>query len=327
LGLDFRGELYPEAQYVLRWANPFPPADVALTGVDRIYPIPAAFLVAPLTALPPAVATAFWSCLSVLLLAATLRLLGVIDWRVYGLVALWPPTLAEFQTGNLTVLLVFLVAVAWRLRVRRIAPGIAVGIAIALKLFIWPLGLWLVARRRFASAATAAAIAAAGTLLVLPFESYPNYLHLVGRMATRYGPGSYSPVGLLSQAGVADRTLVELIAWAFGLGVLALAYRRRSLSLTLAASLLLSPIVWLHYFLLLIVPLALRWPRLSLPWFIPLGFWACVGQGAHLHDIVAGLLVFAAVIVVSESNQRLSRAGSRRNLHFLGSEYASTTRR
>lgn len=62
---------------------------------------------------------------------------------------------------------------------------------------------------------------------------------------------------------------------------------------------MLSPIVWLHYFLLLVIPLALRWPRFAAAWCIPLIFWFCVGTGAHLHDIVIGMSVFAVVIVVS----------------------------
>ena len=43
-------------------------------------------------------------------------------------------------------------------------------------------------------------------------------------------------------------------------------------TLTLAAALCASPIVWVHYFLLLLVPLALIRPRLSLLWFVPFAF-------------------------------------------------------
>src|SRR5262249_35670501 len=81
-------------------------------------------------------------------------------------------------------------------RDRRLAPGVMVGLAVAIKLFLWPLGIWLLARRQFAATAIAAAIGIAGALLVLPFTSLSSYLHLMGRMDATYGSGSYNLVGL-----------------------------------------------------------------------------------------------------------------------------------
>jgi hypothetical protein len=45
------------------------------------------------------------------------------------------------------------------------------------------------------------------------------------------------------------------------------------LTLALAAALAASPIVWVHYFLLLLVPLALTRPRLSPLWFVPFAYY------------------------------------------------------
>ena len=59
--------------------------------------------------------------------------------------------------------------------------------------------------------------------------------------------------------------------------MLALAWRRRSLGLALAAALVLSPIVWRHFFVLLLVPLALSRPRFDVVWLVPVGMW--VGDG------------------------------------------------
>src|SRR5262249_8763060 len=119
LGNDFRFELYPEAKRVLHWANPYPPSSADLSnGRNRIYPIPAALLVSPLTLLSPAWAAGVDVALLLALLAATLWVLDVRDWRVYGVVALWAPAFAALQTGNLTIVLGFLVALAWRWRDR-----------------------------------------------------------------------------------------------------------------------------------------------------------------------------------------------------------------
>ena len=45
---------------------------------------------------------------------------------------------------------------------------------------------------------------------------------------------------------------------------------RRSFTLAIAAALALTPVVWNHYLLLLIVPVALARPRLSGLWVLPL---------------------------------------------------------
>ena len=64
---------------------------------------------------------------------------------------------------------------------------------------------------------------------------------------------------------------------ALGPAVLGLAWRRRSFGLAIAAALVLSPIVWRHFFVLLLVPLALSRPRFDAVWLIPIGLW--VGDG------------------------------------------------
>src|SRR4051795_7943783 len=119
-GVDFRHELYPEGKLLVHGENPFPPPDADLSGgANRIFPVPAAALAAPFTLLPVTWAVGSFLILLVAALAATLRVLDVRDWRVYGVVALWPSSLAAVQTGNLSILLALLLALAWRYRDRR----------------------------------------------------------------------------------------------------------------------------------------------------------------------------------------------------------------
>ena len=68
--------------------------------------------------------------------------------------------------------------------------------------------------------------------------------------------------------------------WRVGAGLIALCWREgrrgfdeRSLALALAAALALSPIVWLHYFVLLLVPIALARRTFGPIWLIPALFW------------------------------------------------------
>ncbi|HUK44780.1 MAG TPA: glycosyltransferase family 87 protein [Gaiellaceae bacterium] len=301
LGNDFRLEFYPEAKLVLHGTNPFPAGDGG--GPTAIFPVPAAVLVAPLTLLPVGAAVMVDAAVLVILLAVTLWALGVKDWRLYGLLLLWGPALAAVETGNVTIPLALLVALAWRYRDRTYAPGLLLGAAIAIKLFLWPLLIWLLATRRFRAAGAGAVLGiAGGFLLVLPFTSLTAYLHLLDELTTVFAAQSYTVSGALLQAHVASLQTALLAGDAVGLAVLALAYARRSLPLALGSALLLSPIVWTHYFVLLAIPLAIRRPALSAAWFIPLVMWFTPGTSAdvRLRDQLVGLAVLAAVTALAE---------------------------
>lgn len=306
--VDFRGELYPEAQHVLHGMNPFPPASAPFPYHSTIWPIPAALAVSPLTALPEGPAGVVFTGLLVLALAAALWTLDVRDWRVYGIVGLWPATIQGIQAGNVTALLAFLLAVSWATRGRRFAPGIAIGLCIALKLFLWPMMIWLLATRRFASSAVAAAVGLATLLSVLPFVGLMGYLKLLRRLADAFGPEGLGPIGLLSQLGVPLRA-AGVVGSALALLVLSLAWRRRSFALAVAGSVLLSPIVWLHFYILLVIPLALRSPRLSWLWAIPLAMWACTRatHGSVAWQTALALASSALTVLASELGRQSSR--------------------
>ena len=89
-------------------------------------------------------------------------------------------------------------------------------------------------------------------------------------------------------------------AWlAVGAVVLLVALRlddRRSFTLSIAACLLCSPIVWLHYFQLLIVPLAIARPRLSALWFVPLLTWLVPFGYGDPWQVALALGVLAVVL-------------------------------
>ena len=69
----------------------------------------------------------------------------------------------------------------------------------------------------------------------------------------------------------------------------------------IGAALALSPIVWLHYLVLLAVPLAIARPRFSPLWLLPIVLWVCPRSGngdgletlmpAAVTAIVLGLLL------------------------------------
>jgi hypothetical protein len=223
------------------------------------------------------------------------------DWRVYAFVLCWPTTISALQAGNITPLLLLLVVAAWRWRDRRLVPGLAIGAAVALKLFLWPMAIWLVVTRRWASAVCVAAGGLVVSLSVLPFTSLTEYVRLMRSLAATFGPQSLSPTGFLTQIGLSYRASA-LIGYVVGAAVLTIAARQRSFVLALAASLLLSPIAWLHYYLLLAIPAAFVSRRLSGVWLVPLLLWACSRSthGSVAWQSLLAIGVLAAIIVWAE---------------------------
>jgi hypothetical protein len=230
-----------------------------------------------------------------------LWLVGVRDWRVYGVVALWPQVAGEMRVSHLTPALCVLVALAWRTRDARSVPGLAAGVAVALKFFVWPLTVWLASRRSYSAAALALGIASASLLLVLPFTALDDYVRALLQLGRGFDQDAYTLFGLVVQSGGPEwlGRAVTLIA---GVTLLAAAWRWRSFTLALATALVLSPIVWLDYFAIAAVAVAIAQPRLSAVWFLPLATWGMSGAGFGTGDaaeIARLLIVFGIVFAIA----------------------------
>jgi Glycosyltransferase family 87 len=302
LSADFHHEIYPQAKEMLHGANPYPPAGFDPTiAANYIWPPLVAFVLGPLTVLPVGVADVVMLLLGLACMGASLWLVGLRDWRVYGLVALWPEVVGEMRVSHLTAQICLLLALAWRTRNRPAAAGLAVGLATALKFFVWPLAIWLAATRRSRATVIAMGVVAGSLLLVLPYTSVDGYARSLVRLGHAFDQDSYTVFGLLVQSGAAEG-VARAATWAVGLGLLVATVRYRSFTLAVVAALTLSPIVWLDYFAIAIVPLAIARPRLSWVWFLPLATWGLRGAGLGIGDpwdIGRLLLVFAVVFAVA----------------------------
>jgi len=319
LALDFHHELFPQAQAVVHGRDAYPPPDADLSdGTNAIWPMAAVLPVVPLTALPADAADWLVSLLVVATLVAALWVFEVRDWRVYGITLLWSPVIDAYQTGNVTLPLVLLVALTWRYRDRVAPAGIVLGVALALKFFLWPVLLWLVAVRRTRAAVVAAAVAAASLLLLLPFTSIGDYLRLLRNLSDTFDGLSYTLYALLVDLG-APSSFARAVTLVAGAAVLAVAWRGRSLGLFVGAARVLSPIVWRHFFALLVVPLALSRPRLDAVWLVPLVFWFVPGtyNGAPWQTALA-LAAAAATVMLAEREPSAVESPSPSPLTRLG---------
>ena len=150
------------------------------------------------------------------------------------------------------------------------------------------------------------AIGAASLLLVLPFTPLDEYVRVLLRLGRGFDQDAYTIFGLVVQAGGPEHA-GRIATLAAGAALLAATWRYRSFSLALAAALVLSPIVWLDYFAVASVALAVGRPRLSAIWFLPLATWGLQGAGIGTGDTAASvrvLIVFAVVFAVAFRAER-----------------------
>ena len=100
--------------------------------------------------------------------------------------------------------------------------------------------------------------------------------------------------------------MARVVALAIGIAVVALAWRRRSFGLFVAAALLLSPIVWLDYFAVLAVPLAVVRPRFSWIWLVPILTFGIpsAGVAVGVPKTIWVLALFTVVVWDTERGER-----------------------
>ena len=307
VAFDFR-VFYGAAEAVLDGESPYqdPEDENAIVARGYVYPPITAIAVIPLTVLPVEAAGLLVMALLVGAALAIPYVLGVRDWRCYGLLLLWPPVISAVQTGTVTLLLALGAALAWRCRDRTTVAAGSVGATLSLKLILWPLLVWQAATRRLVSAVAAFAVGAllaVGSWAVIGFKGLTEYPDVLRRLQAVVELDSYTLYVVALDVG-ASSVVARVIWLAAGIatlaGVVLVARRgneRRAFVLAVAGALLLSPIVWLHYFALLAVVVALSRPRLSLVWFVPLAMVVTPGSGQPTPFETAATLVIAAVTV------------------------------
>ena len=321
IAFDFEHAYLPAAHAVLAGHSPYPPATIAafFPKTAFIYPPLTAYLVAPFTLVSPVVADAIVSLLAIALVIGILWLLDVRDWRCYTVAFLWVPTYSAIQTGNVTLLLTIGLALLWRYRSRTVITALVTGALIALKLFFWPLLIWLVVTRRFRAAG--GAVITGAILVVVPwagigFAGMTGYPHLLSVLTRAERGDGYSIPALL--AGGLGWRIADLVGILVGLAVLTAAVRvgrrdeRKSFSLAIASVLLLTPIIGMHYFVFLLIVLALYTPRFGWAWAVPLLFWVGpqVGNGAGWQT-AAVLAVAAGTFALATRRPHLIARGAR----------------
>ena len=314
--VDFRA-YNGAAEALLRGQSPYPSVDEATLGSGReyVYPPLTAIAVVPLALLPLSAAEGLVVLALTLGVIATLLLVGVRDWRCYVVAFLWVPVLNAVGLGNITIALGLAAALAWRYRDRALPAAIAVGVTLAAKMFLWPLVVWFAATRRLRAALLSCAIGA-GVLAIswaaVGFRGIAEYGELVRLIQSLSDDDAYSVYAVALDAGAPDvlaRLLWLGVAVALLVGSVALGRRgdeRGAFVLAIAAALAFSPIVWRHYFELLLVAVAVARPTLGVVWFVPPIMWfVSTGSGnGTWRQTSATLVVAGATVALALASSR-----------------------
>ena len=305
VAFDFR-VYYDAAEAVLRGDSPYQSLDASDAAVARgyVYPPLTALLAIPLTVVSPEIAGVLVMALLVAGVLGVLYVLGVRDWRCYGLVLLWPPVISAIQTGSVTVFLALGAALVWRFRDRTLVSAASLGATLAVKTILWPVAVWLAVTRRVAASLLSFVVAGAlvvGSWAAIGLTGMADYPEVVRRLQRTVELDSYTAYVVALDAGASPsvaRAVWIALGAALLVAVVVVARRgddRSAFVLAIAAALALTPIVWLHYFALLVVAAAVAQPRLGALWFVPLAMVVTPGSGQPTPFETSATLVVAAL--------------------------------
>ena len=309
LAWDVRFAYLPAAEAILAGDSPYPALDDPILEDQKgyVYPPQLAVVLLPLTKLPIDLVALIVTAGMLAMLWLTLRILGIRDVRCYAAALLWMPVASGLLLANVSIPLALALAVAWRYRDSVREPAVALGLAVSAKLLLWPLFVWTLATRRVRTTLWAMAVGVVVTFVAwaaIGFDGLGGYLDLLRRLSDIQSENSYSIVGMASTLGLSSAVgqgLTVVLGGALLVACVVLARRGddlRSFTCAVAATLALSPIVWLHYLVLLLVPLAISRPRFSIVWLLPILLWSSPRPG-YAEGFQTFLPALVAVILVA----------------------------
>jgi hypothetical protein len=293
LGYDYQA--YVQAAHRLLAGQPLydPNVDVAGPFAIYLYPPPFALAMVPFTWLPEGTGPAVWAALLALAFAAGVWLLPVsrrVRWLTLLLAGLSWPFLYSIKLGQVGPLLFLAFVAGWR-SLDRPAP-LAIAMAAGTLIKVQPALLfgWAFATGRNRAVAIGLALllgAVALATLVTGPGTWPDYAAILGRVSAPVTtPHNYTAGAIAYTAGVplAVATAVQWAGVALAAIVVLYSWRRADAVsgyvTTVVGSQVVSPLLWEHYAMVLLIPVALllerrHWWAVTLPllpWLGPLAY-------------------------------------------------------
>jgi len=316
-------------------AGPYPPQQQYL----YLYPPFLAVIAAPLAAVFDDYRHAAWIWSAVGALVAIAAVVGVARAegmrqrrQLFLLVAATfalPAVIAELVLGNVHVLLLGLLGLAW-LGVRIGAPrgevlaGAAVGVAALIKIFPAALVLWFVLTGRWRAALAAGATVAILAMVTLPFtglQAWLDYPIVLANLGPPPGKAdALAPTVWLTE--VTSFTVARVLVTAGGLAILIWSSRRQataiSFGVAVMVSLLVAPALYHTYLSLTVLPFLLAMSHLGVGPALAFSYLAMFGgEQPALGDLAwivsrglptLGALGVLSVLLTARSDQAAERA-------------------
>lgn len=283
-------------RHLLAHQNPYQPFSGCGVMHHLLHPPVYLLFIAPFVLPPIAIGALAWDVVNLLCLGAgvlvIMRERGArpSSWQLglfFVLLSLWPPLQRALLEGQVSPLLFLLLVLAWRWarQGRSALAGGALGLAAALRLFPAFAVVYFFLRRDWHACFAAAAVFIGCSLLALPFVGVDGYLAYVTREApansaewihhphnTSLGglahllfTGSFELSPVVAAPALATPFAVLLIAALLCLLVWRTLLRRhrpfaadeRTFLAYVPAMLLVSPMTWLYYHVILLLPMLL----------------------------------------------------------------------
>jgi hypothetical protein len=283
LGYDYQA--YAHAAQRLLDGGPLydPNVDVAGGFAIYLYPPPFALVVVPFTFLPGSLGT--WAWLGALVAAflggtAILPVRVGVRWTIVLVAALSLPFLYSVKLGQVGPLLYLFFAIGWRSLDRPLPLGLAVAAGALTKVQPALLFAWMALTKRWRAVLVGLVACGAAALvatLVTGLATWADYAALLGRVSQPVTTPKNMTLGAVAWRAGASLGVATAIQWAAAAATLAItlfAWVRRDPAtgfiVGVVASQVLSPLLWDHYAMLLLLPVALllqrrQWWAAALP--------------------------------------------------------------
>lgn len=242
-----------------------------------LYPPPFALLVIPLGLLAPTVAIPVWTALLIVAFGLGVALMPVsptVRWATVLLAGLSWPFLYALKLGQVGTILFLLFAAGWRWLEYPSRLGASAGLGAIIKIQPGLVLVWaLLTRRRRAVVAGGVLVVVAALIAtaVTGPGSWIDYATLLRTVNDPVGTDHNSTPGAMALrlgASVSAAATVQVVAMILVVGVVVVAALRASAEasylVVVVAGQLLSPILWDHYAMLLLLPTA---------WLLHRGMW------------------------------------------------------
>jgi len=283
LGYDFLA--YHQAAVRLLHGEPLYDTSIQATGGFGLFYYPPTFapLIVAFGFLSATTAVWTWTAILIGSFAGGVAILPVsrtVRWWVVLLAGLSWPVAYAIKLGQVGPILFLLFAIGWRWLDDPVRLGASAALGTAIKLQPAIIFVWALLTRRFAAVAVGAVVLAAlalAAILIAGIGAWTDFFTLVRQVGDPITtPHNFTPGAIAYRLGasVEVASLLQLASTVIVLGSLLAATRwataEASYLVAVIASQLLSPILWDHYAMLLLLPVAYlcaagRWWALLIP--------------------------------------------------------------